>query len=183
LRLRLNNKQETQTGPENRGHFFGLLPVLDARRRVSSSCSTKTCVLKSLRFRRDASRCASLAHFYCAFGMAFLRGCYHQILGPLLHLPKFAAIADTPMPRSTSTRILSGKPPRAMWSAAVLLGLYRIRLLPGTDCRLPKTAYNLSALSATGRRRIWFGHLTVSLETNGGSIPWRSFAWGHDHPN
>jgi len=89
LRLRLNNKQETQTGPENRGHFFGLLPVLDARRRVSSSCSTKTCVLKSLRFRRDASRYASLAHFYCAFGMAFLRGCYHQILGPLLHLPKF----------------------------------------------------------------------------------------------
>jgi hypothetical protein len=36
--------------------------------------------------------------------------------------------ADTPMLRSTSTRILSGKPPRAMWSAAVLLGLYRIRV-------------------------------------------------------
>jgi hypothetical protein len=35
--------------------------------------------------------------------------------------------ADTPMPRSTSTRILSGTPPRAMRSAAVLLGLYRIR--------------------------------------------------------
>src|SRR5262249_42806874 len=31
------------------------------------------------------------------------------------------------MSGSTSTRILSGKPPRAMWSAAVLLGLYRIR--------------------------------------------------------
>src|SRR5438552_16390523 len=38
--------------------------------------------------------------------------------------------ADTRMPRSTSTRILSGKPPRAMWSAATLLGLYRMRALP-----------------------------------------------------
>jgi hypothetical protein len=28
--------------------------------------------------------------------------------------------------RSTSTRILSGKPPRAMWSAAMPLGLYRM---------------------------------------------------------
>ena len=26
-----------------------------------------------LRFRRDASRYAGLTHFYCAFGMAFLR--------------------------------------------------------------------------------------------------------------
>ena len=33
---------------------------------------------------------------------------------------------DTPMPRSTSTRTLSGKPPSAMCSAAMLLGLYRI---------------------------------------------------------
>src|SRR5262245_15000506 len=30
------------------------------------------------------------------------------------------------MPGSTSTRILSGKPPRATWSAAMLLGLYRM---------------------------------------------------------
>jgi hypothetical protein len=29
--------------------------------------------------------------------------------------------ADTPMLRSTSTRILSGKPPSAIWSAAMLL--------------------------------------------------------------
>src|SRR5436189_2542542 len=35
--------------------------------------------------------------------------------------------AETPIFLSASTRILSGKPPRAMWSAAVLLGLYRIR--------------------------------------------------------
>ncbi len=48
--------------------------------------------------------------------------------------------ADTRMPRSTSTRILSGKPPRAMWSAATLLGLYRMRALPrgpvaAAECR------------------------------------------------
>ena len=44
-------------------------------------------------------------------------------------------LADIPISRSTSTRILSGKPPRAMWSAAVLFGLYRITSsLTGTDC-------------------------------------------------
>src|SRR5262245_12196376 len=35
--------------------------------------------------------------------------------------------ADTPMSGSASTRILAGKPPRAMCSAGMLLGLYRIR--------------------------------------------------------
>src|SRR6266478_4978398 len=32
--------------------------------------------------------------------------------------------ADTPVPTSASTRILAGKPPRAMSSAAILLHLY-----------------------------------------------------------
>jgi hypothetical protein len=60
--------------------------------------------------------------------------------------------ADTPVPASASTLIPAGKPPRAMWSAAMLLGLYRMRAssLPGAaDCR---TAYNVSTLAATGRR-------------------------------
>jgi hypothetical protein len=35
-------------------------------------------------------------------------------------------LADTPISGSTSTLILPGKPPRAMWSAAMLFGLYRI---------------------------------------------------------
>ena len=35
-------------------------------------------------------------------------------------------VADTPMSGSASTRILAGKPPRAMCSAGMLLGLYRI---------------------------------------------------------
>src|SRR5262252_3440868 len=34
--------------------------------------------------------------------------------------------ADTPTSRSASTCIVSGKPPRAPWSAAMHLGLYRI---------------------------------------------------------
>src|SRR5438034_39460 len=55
--------------------------------------------------------------------------------------------AVTPRFLSASTRILSGKPPRAMWSAAVLLGLYRIR-----SSLTAETAYNLSMPVATDRR-------------------------------
>jgi hypothetical protein len=33
---------------------------------------------------------ARLAHFYNTFGMAFLRRCYHQILGPRRYLSEFA---------------------------------------------------------------------------------------------
>jgi hypothetical protein len=47
-------------------------------------------VARRLRFRRGARRHASLANLYCAFGMMFLRGCYHQILGPRRHLPKLS---------------------------------------------------------------------------------------------
>jgi hypothetical protein len=35
-------------------------------------------------------------------------------------------VADIPLSGSASTRILSGKPPRAMWSAGMFLGLYCI---------------------------------------------------------
>ena len=45
---------------------------------------------RTLRFRRGASRYASLADLYCAFRMAFMRGCYHQTLRPRRHLPKFS---------------------------------------------------------------------------------------------
>ena len=37
-------------------------------------------------------------------------------------------VTDTPISGSASTRILLGKPPRAMWSAGMLLGLYCIRV-------------------------------------------------------
>src|SRR5262249_46131637 len=63
--------------------------------------------------------------------------------------------ADTPMSRSISTRILSGKPPRAMWSAATLLGLYRIRVLPDGPIplwSLPETVYDLIFTRSPRRR-------------------------------
>jgi hypothetical protein len=47
-------------------------------------------VWMALPFRRGASRYASLADLYCPLRMAFLRCCYHQILGPRRHLPKFS---------------------------------------------------------------------------------------------
>src|SRR5262245_2224309 len=43
-----------------------------------------------LRFRRDASRYVGLVHLYGAFGIAFLRGRYRQVLGPRCHPPKLA---------------------------------------------------------------------------------------------
>jgi hypothetical protein len=45
--------------------------------------------LRLLWFREDAGRCGSLADSDCIFGIAFLRGCYHKILGPRRHIPKF----------------------------------------------------------------------------------------------
>ena len=59
------------------------------RRHVLTMKATRS-LNRALLFRRDAGRYASPAHLYCAFGMALLRGCYHQILGPRRHLPKFA---------------------------------------------------------------------------------------------
>ena len=62
--------------------------------------------------------------------------------------------ADTPVPASASTRILADKPPRAMWSAATPLGLYRMRAF--AHFRL--TAYNLFTPPATGRQHFsWSG--------------------------
>src|SRR6476646_1802125 len=43
----------------------------------------------SICFREDAGRCGSLADSDCIFGIAFLRGCYHKILRPRRHIPKF----------------------------------------------------------------------------------------------
>jgi hypothetical protein len=42
--------------------------------------------------------------------------------------------ADIPASGSTSTRVLSGSPPRASSSPAMLFGLYRIGFLPGIIC-------------------------------------------------
>ena len=58
--------------------------------QVASVAGSVCLSRRTLLFPRGASRYASLADLYCAFGMAFLRDCYHQILGPRRHLPKLS---------------------------------------------------------------------------------------------
>src|SRR5262245_29816113 len=43
-----------------------------------------------LRFRHSASRYVRLAHLYSAVGVALLRSCYGQILGPRRQFPQLA---------------------------------------------------------------------------------------------
>jgi hypothetical protein len=61
-------------------------------------------------------------------------------------------LADTLMLGSTSTRILPGKLPRASWSAAMLLALYRIGVpfFSVSTRLLPEIVYNLTALDSEG---------------------------------
>jgi len=70
----------------------GLMWVLSAGRRWRAadgvSASRWRCTAP-LWFWRDAFRSAGPADHYCAFRMAYLRGCYRQILGPRLHATKF----------------------------------------------------------------------------------------------
>jgi hypothetical protein len=58
--------------------------------------------------------------------MSVLRGGYYQVPSPLVTLRSSRTVLPTPVSGSASTCIVPGKPPRAMWSAAMLLGLYRI---------------------------------------------------------
>src|SRR6266446_10596002 len=86
---------------QNRGHGAACLDIWErifhdgseegsAAAQVARVASTVCPSRRVLRFRRGACRYASLADLYCAFGMTFLRGCYHQILGPRRHPPKFS---------------------------------------------------------------------------------------------
>jgi hypothetical protein len=111
-------------------------------------------------FRRDASRYASPAHLYCASGMAFLRGCYHQILGPRRHLPKFAnglcSHSDVWVHlhphliwQATKSYVERGNAFGLISHKGFLIARYR-QLTAGTP-------YNLSTLPATGRRPIRSG--------------------------
>src|SRR5262245_13006891 len=61
-----------------------------AAAQIASVAATVCLSRGALRLRRGACRYASLADLYCAFGITFLRGDYHQILGPRRHLPKFS---------------------------------------------------------------------------------------------
>src|SRR5215469_18234792 len=80
VRLADTVRQECRDGSEE-----GLVAAHVAR-VASTVCPSR----RVLRFRRGACRYASPADLYCAFGMTFLRRCYHQILGPRRHLPKLS---------------------------------------------------------------------------------------------
>src|SRR5262249_51015450 len=83
-------------------------------------------VWSALRFRRGASRYASLTDLYCA---SEWRSCGVVITKFSDHVVIFRSsptvFADTPVPTLASTRILAGNPLRAMSSAAIFLHLYR----------------------------------------------------------
>jgi hypothetical protein len=70
--------------------------------------------------------------------------------------------ADIPMFRSASTRIFSGKPPRAMWSAAMLLGLYRMR---SSDTAPAVQVPERPAARALGlRQQVCLSELSISVQ-------------------
>jgi hypothetical protein len=58
------------------------------------------------------------------------------------------------MPWSTSTRILFGKPPRAIWSASTLLGLYRMRGSRSLPPYPPPSAIQQPTTSLRSRRTV-----------------------------
>src|SRR5215470_8980337 len=66
--------------------------VASTEPRASSTkpCNPLRYAPAPLRLWRGAFRSAGLAHLYGTFGMAFLRGCYHQVLGPRRNLAKLA---------------------------------------------------------------------------------------------
>jgi hypothetical protein len=61
---------------------------------------------------------------------------------------------DAPMSASSSTRIVSGKPPRAIWSAAMFLALYRMRT---PSCPVPSAhgRNSLQLLNAVCETESW----------------------------
>src|SRR5262252_3813408 len=79
---RLLERDITSTAPSTSGPYR---PV--ARRLLPGHATASSRVLPS---RWVMSGDARLAYFYHAFGIAFLRRCYHRILGPRRHLPEFA---------------------------------------------------------------------------------------------
>ena len=79
-----------------------------------------------LGFRRGG-HCNALAYLDRAFGMALLGVAITKFSGhAVIFRSSPTVFADTSTALSTSTTILLGNRPAAVWGAAVLLGLYRI---------------------------------------------------------
>src|ERR1700730_6353930 len=97
--------------------------------------------------------------------------------------------ADTLISGLTSTRILSGKPARAMWSAAMFLGLYRIRT--SLTARIVRWRKKENALAITGfqsdptdtriaRGALWFPPRRVSVEPRCIRLRFRVAPWAKE---
>jgi hypothetical protein len=88
-------------------------------------------VVKSFRFLRFWRGLFGdgLAHYHDTFWMAIQRGRYRQIQVVAFRSSP-TVLAETPVDWSALTRIRSGKPPRARWSAATFFGLYRMMTSP-----------------------------------------------------
>jgi hypothetical protein len=66
-----------------------------------------------------------------AFGMTFLRGCYHQILGPRRRLPKFSVDRMLPNLR-LSDELIDLMKDVSLLSAQAIDGAWGTRLRPST---------------------------------------------------
>ena len=131
-----------------------------------------------------SAKCAS-PRWPCSLLLRFRHGAPRALLSPNCRAtPSLSEVhrlcAHTPRFLSASTRILSGKPPRAMWRAAVLLGLYRIRasLIADISLALFYVAGEGGAASAGVSRldrvtvKCWPN--TTVLEIRGNrDLPWR----------
>jgi hypothetical protein len=152
-----------------------------------------------LRFRRGSSGYARLAHFYRAFGVAFLWGCYHQILGPLLDLPKFAnglcrysdasvhvdshliwQATESYVERSSAFGLISHKGSGKF--KRIDQELQRMRLAasslsstPRSSCETPQTLRSHLVASATSASRRSCRRSHHSLGWSSWRSPWREY--------
>src|SRR2546430_289884 len=125
---------------------------------------TRHALNRALCFRRDAGRFTSLADFYRAFAMAFLRGCYHQILGPRRDLPKFAAVS-----RSLPHAIFVARGLRQPSSKArhfTLFGVYFWSVIQDRCDRRVRTVGILDRQAARRRAKAITKHLAAIAETS-----------------
>ena len=122
-------------------------------------------VVKSFRFLRFWRGLFGdgLAHYHDTFWMAIQLGRYRQIQVVAFRSSP-TVLAETPVDWSALTRIRSGKPPRARWSAATFFGLYRMMTWRG---RSPATVFASFSASSRGRSPSkltrWFARVRQDL--------------------
>jgi hypothetical protein len=116
----------------NSSHLAGLLAITSSARAAIAGTVRPSIHAKGLDtapYGFGETRVATLALLtltalsgWCSCGVVITKFSAHAVT----FRSSPTVVADTPMSGSASTRILAGKPPRAMCSAGMLLGLYRI---------------------------------------------------------